>query len=349
MCTGRMKRLVVPAFLLATGATLFACADERPLASDGTATGVPSTSGAGDAAKPVPSDSGAEDAGEDAAAADASTVDADDAPDATVPDGGAEAGPIAYDPDAICSPGLSIGPGTFLPISTAANDVGLSVTPDGLSAAWTTAENGIITVHYVDRASAAAPFGAERITTGAFGSRRVALRSDGLGLAVVNADRLGFSYLERADRAESFGAPSVGPFELLSAQGSEELAHIGEHFDNPVFARLDMFLFYTRVGTTTSQTFVSTRFSLTAPFAGGAPFAEDALGGSRIVTGASEDVRSLFVWDDLLQKSRMVTLSASSLVVGDVELGSMRDVQASADCKTFWFGRDGDLFSHSMP
>jgi len=345
-----MKRLIVTTTLLAAVGSLFACAAERPHASDEYAPprSVLSDVDAGDL--PLDPDTAGDAGAEAATPEDGSTLDASaDASADAPPDAATESGPVAFDPDAICSPNVVIGEGTLLPISTPADDVGLSVTPDGLSAAWTTADGDVVTVHYVDRSSTSAPFGPERLVTGAYGSRRVALRSDGLGLAAVNADGLGFSYLERAVRAEPFGAPSVGPFELLAMQGAEELGPAGERFDNPVFARLDMFLLYTRVGAASSQTFVSTRFSVTAPFAGGAPFAEEALGGRRVVTGASKDVRSLFVWDELDRKSRMVTLNASSLVVGDVELGAMRDVQPSADCKTFWFGHEGDIFRHSLP
>ena len=342
-----MRKLIVPIFVLAAGASLLACAAERPPASDHYN---PRSVLSGDDAADVPADPDPEtDAGAEAAISEDGSAPEASSPDAS-PDAPVESGPVVGDPEAICAPDVVIGAGTLLPISTSADDVGLSVTPDGLSAAWTTALGDVITIHYVDRSTTSAAFGPEQIVTGAYGSRRVALRSDGLGLAAVNADGLGFSYLERAERTEAFGAPSVGPFALLATQGADELGPAGERFDNPVFARHDMFLLYTRVGAASSRTFVSTRFSSTAPFAGGAPFAEEALGsGRRIVTGASEDVRSLFVWDEVAEKSRLVTLNASSLVVGNVELGAMRDVQPSADCKTFWFGREGDLFRHSLP
>lgn len=344
-----MKRWIVLSFAVTSAAALFACGSARPPTADGIAV-APVGDADGGFVHAVDADAAPSTEEPDVS----SPAEDADAP-AVVPDAAPEAGSGSYDPAAICPASVVLGAGTLLPISTAEDDSGLSVTPDGLSAAWTTAAGGIVTVHYVDRASATDGFGPARLVTGAFGSRRVALQHDGLGLALVNADGLGFAYLARADRTQIFAAATTQPFELLAAQGIEDLAPAGERFDNPVFARGDMFLFYTRVGPTASRTFVSTRFSTSAPFAGGAPFAEAALGGEgeggqrRVVTGASEDVRTLFVWDEVAEKSRLVTLTASSAVAGDVELGTMRDVQPSADCTTFWFARGGDLFRQSLP
>jgi hypothetical protein len=327
-------------------AALFACsADMPPPADTSVRVGLP-----GDT-KRAPIE-GEADAGTDAGMKDGGADASQPTMDGGTPD--VDTPPVSYDPAAICPAVIALGSGTLLPCSTPADDVGLAMTLDGLSAAWTTAASGVVTVHYVDRASTSEAFAPERTTTGAFAPGRVAVKHDGLGLAVVNQDGLGFSYLARATRTDAFGAPSVGPFEMLAVQGTDELAPAGERFGNPVFARDDTFLLYTRIGQASSITYVSTRFSSSQAFVGGAPFADAALGVSgqrRVVTGVSQDVRTLFVWDETAQKSRVVSLSASSQVAGDVELGAMRDVQPSADCKTFYFGSGApaDLFRFAIP
>lgn len=335
-------------------ALVVACGDERPLVAGAAGEGARPYTGAAAAPDDAADGGGAGalDAADEAAPG-ARPDGGGDATGAPVDAGGAGDGPISYDPPAVCPAAIALGAPALLPCSTAADDVGLSVTLDGRSAAWTTEDGGVVTVHYVDRADVADAFGPERTTSGAFRLGRVALQEDGLGLAIVDADGLGFSLLARGDRGEAFGPPAAGPFETLNAQGLDELGPAGERFADPVFARGDTFILYTRVGAGSSRTFVSTRFRTTAPFAGGAPFAEAALGGEagrrRAVTGVSADVRTLFVWDEPTARSRVVTLTASGLVASDVELGPMRDVQPSADCRTFWFTADGDVFAASAP
>lgn len=337
--------------------SVVACGDARPLVSAGSSgtDARPYTGAIGSSDRPS-DDGGLEEALDGGAALDdggepETGARADDGGGATgAPDDGG--GAISYDPEALCPATIALGAAALVPSSTTRDDRGLSVTLDGRSAAWTTEDDGVVTVHYVDRASVIDAFGAERTTSGAFRLGRVALQEDGLGLALVDADGLGFSLLTRAERSEAFGAPTAGPFEMLNAQGRGELAPAGERFADPVFTRGDTFLLYTRVGASTSRTFVSTRFQTSAPFAGGAPFAETALGEAgqrRAVTGVSADVRTLFVWDDPTARSRVITLSASGLVSSDVELGPMRDVQPSADCRTFWFTAGGDVFTASTP
>lgn len=266
-------------------------------------------------------------------------------------------GMSAYDPEPACPPALVLGAGERLSASTAAADFGLSVTPDELSAAWMTeSDGGAVTVHYVDRATAAEPFAAARTVTGAFEAGRVALSSDGLELAVVDAGGLGFSVLRRDARSEAFGEPEVGPFEVLDAQGSDVLAPAGERYADPLFANGDRYFVFARVSANGAGTvYVGSRFFDTAPFSPGTPFAEEALAPSgakrKTVTGASADVRTLFVWDEAASKSVVVRLSARGDVEGTTDLGAARDVQPTADCRVFWFtsGSPADVRRFAAP
>ena len=256
---------------------------------------------------------------------------------ATVDDAGADVVTGPPLPAAVCPPIVELGTGDVQPFSTASDDRGLSVTPNELTAAWTT--DGGSTLHWVDRVASADAFAAPRTLAGSFGDR-VALTSDGLGLAVVTPDGLGFSFYARATRDDAFTTADVGPFASLAEMGTNELAPAGEHFAAPLFARDDGFFLYSRISATGSVTYVSTRFDRSAPFAGGAPYVETALGVAgqqRSVTGASTDLRTLFVWDDTARRSRMLTLTAANELVTDVDVGSRSDLQPSGGCGSFWF------------
>jgi hypothetical protein len=258
------------------------------------------------------------------------------------------------DPAPLCAT-LSVGTGERLPISTADDDRGLSVTPSGLAAAWITGTDGSVTIHYVDRADTSTPFDAERTITGAFAAERVALTPDGLGLAVVNSDRLGFSLLSRASATNTFGAPSAGPFSNLNDQGVMTYGPAGLTYADPVFARSGAYLFFSRRGgpSTEPTVLVATHFLATDPFSFGAPFAESALmpvgNDRRIVTSMSSDLRTLFVWDEAVKKTRAVMLSPSFDVTGTADLGTMKGLQASTDCRTVYFVQNGDLYRYATP
>lgn len=323
----RSRRVALPSILVALAAA--ACTTTLPgaeaIGGSASVSGTVASTG-GDAGTIVAS---IPDASADAPATDGAATMVDDA--------GADVVTGPPLPSAVCPAVIALGASAVQTFSTAGDDSGLSVTPDQLSAAWVTDTGS--TLHWVDRATTADPFGPERTLAGSFGDR-VALTSDGLGLAIVNPDGLGFSLYARATRADAFTTSTVGPFASLADMGTNELAPAGEHFAAPLFARGDWFFLYSRVSRTGSVTYVSTRFNTTDPLAGGAPYVEDALGVAgqlRSVTGASTDLRTLFVWDDAAKKSRALTLTAANDLVTDVEVGSMRDLQASGDCQSFWF------------
>lgn len=262
----------------------------------------------------------------------------------------------AFDPEPQCPSELTLGAGEKLAASTGGGDLGLSVTPDELSAAWTTESGGVVTIHYVDRSKATDPFGAARTVTGAFAPGRVALKSDGLELAVVDAGGLGFSVLRRTERSETLGDPEVGPFELLGNQGRDDLGPAGEHYADPLFAAGDRYFIFARVSAAGAGTVqLGSRFFAADPFSPGTPLAEAALapvgGKRRSVTGASVDVRTLFVWDETVSKSVVVRLSARGEIESTKVLGAARDVQPTANCRVFWFtsGAPSDVRRFAAP
>lgn len=268
-----------------------------------------------------------------------------------------DAGMSAYDPPPQCPADLALGAGVRLAASTNARDFGLSVTHDELSAAWMTEAGGEVTIHYVDRASATDAFGAARTVTGAFTPGRVALSSDGLDLAVVDADGLGFSVLRRAARTEALGEPEVGPFTNITAEGHEVLGPAGERYADPLFANGDGYFVFSRIGGTSGPgtVYVGSRFFPNDPFSPGVPFAQEALAptGShrKSMTGSSADVRTLFVWDEAVSKSVVVRLDARGAIESTTTLGSARDVQPTKDCRVFWFtsGSPSDVLRYAAP
>jgi hypothetical protein len=261
-----------------------------------------------------------------------------------------------YDPEPLCPTVLSLAASERLASSTSGQDFGLSVTPDELSAAWMTESQGAVTLHYVDRARSTDPFGVRRTVTGAFAVGRVALTADGLDLAVVDADGLGFSVLRREARAEAFGAPELGPFQLLDQEGREVLAPLGERYADPLFANAGGYFIFSRITADGAGTVnLGSRFFAGDPFSPGIPFAEEALapvGTKRMsVTGASVDVRTLFVWDEAAAVSKVVRLSARGVVESTTLLGTARDVQPTADCRVLWFtsGSPADVRRSTVP
>lgn len=265
-------------------------------------------------------------------------------------------GMSAYDPAPECPSRLSLGAGEKLPGSTSGHEFGLSVTHDELSAAWMTEHDGAITIHYVDRVTSGESFGSPRSITGAFAAGRVALTSDGLDLAVVDAGGLGFSVLRRADRFDPFGDPEIGPFELLDEQGRDVLGPAGETYADPLFANGDRYFVFSRVAAGGGGSVqISSRFFGSAPFSPGVPFAEEALAPAgakrKTVTGASADVRTLFFWDESVAQSSVVRLSAQGTVESSAVLGAARDVQPTGDCRVFWFtsGSPSDVMRFAAP
>lgn len=247
-----------------------------------------------------------------------------------------DAAPPAHVP--VCPSAVVFGTGTAEALPDA-DHAGFSITPDGLDAAWVSAG----TVHHVDRSTTSGSFGAVHPIGGPVDAGRVALTSDGLGLVAVRADGGGFLTWTRASRTAAFAPAAVDPLATITL---DTVAPGNTAFANPVFARGDTFLLYDVVSSTGYVTWVSTRFRTDEPFAGGAPYLDDVLGrpGTRlVVTQASYDLRTLFVWDEDAQRSHLITLTAASEVALDSSLGAMRDLQASDDCRTFWYASGSPL------
>lgn len=126
-----------------------------------------------------------------------------------------------------------------------------SVSPDGLSVAWTipgSSSPGDSTppsVFVADRASTSDAFGSPQAVD--FGptliaSDRVALSPDGLRLVAVRADQQAFVELSRSARTVPFGSPPEDSFATINAAAQTR----GDRLGDPTIAGDDRAFFYTR-------------------------------------------------------------------------------------------------------
>jgi hypothetical protein len=130
----------------------------------------------------------------------------------------------------------------------------------------------------------------------------------------------------------------------------------GERYADPLFANAGGYFIFSRITADGAGTVnLGSRFFAGDPFSPGIPFAEEALapvGTKRMsVTGASVDVRTLFVWDEAAAVSKVVRLSARGVVESTTLLGTARDVQPTADCRVLWFtsGSPADVRRSTVP
>lgn len=313
-----------------------------------------STSGAC-AASHAP-EASAEPAGVDSGAPDGSSIGVVDASDADdVRDGGDASDGEPGDPSALCAATISVASRTAQLGAAGAVAEGLSITSDERTAAWVEYAGGQVTISYADRDSAGAAFGTPRTLAEAdYARTRVALTPDGLGLAAVRANGLSFVMHRRADRASAFGDAEAGPFEALNTAGKDTLGPAGERYADPLFARDAAYFLYSHVAADDSaRVMLGSRIFAMDPYSPGVPFLAATLTSvgnkRRIVTGASADFRTLFVWEESSAGSRTVTLSETATAVSSAEIGPVRDVQPTADCKAFWFRSESPAQVYRSP
>jgi hypothetical protein len=272
------------------------------------------SSGSGDSSATGPD--GAHDAQGDAPG-DATT-------DVTAPLDGGDAGDMDVrvgppPPPATCSQSAMWGAGLLLSISTGLGDELDSITPDELSIAWTTGQDGSEQLLYADRAASGDTFNAPQgLTVGEFTADRVALSADGLRLVVVNADGQGFSELTRTSRMGSgstFGAPATGSYTNLNSATLMP----GQSYGDPVLSADDNAFYYSIYGGTgqTQTIYRSARLlpgdawpdgALLLPSTGLA--AQGAL--RRRPTAISSDEQTLFVWDEVMGTERAAWIDEST-------------------------------------
>jgi hypothetical protein len=249
----------------------------------------------------------------------------------------------AGSPATLCSTTLGWGPSSTLAISTAADDLLGSLTPDELSLAWTTSEGGALQIQYADRPSLADPFGLPKILSGAFARDRAALSPDGLQLVLVNADRRGFTQYTRTLRTEEFGNPGFGPL----ASYAPDLLPPGHFLADPVLAPDDKTFIYSEYGSGVVDTVhQSKRLFDGDPWSPGSVLVAAELQASgtdrRRPTGLSADGRTLFFWDDGSAQERAGFFALESAQFSRfVDLGQMRGAEPNETCTRLYFSGPG--------
>jgi len=325
-----------------------------------------------------PSQGGNDAASGDAAGSDAAREDASaaDAGGAQLDSSGDGPGDAASPPDAgtftdtgrdvdfvlptpVCDPTVTWGAGAVLGLSTAGDDQLVSVTPDEQTIAWVVTQGASRTIYWAD--SSGGSFGTpQTIDATPFANERAALSPDGLRLEVVNAGGQGFSELTRSAVGGSFGAPAVGAFSNLNAQGA--LA-AGESYGDPIVSSDDRTFYYSRYGGgRTATVFQTGRIFSTDPWStattaassAAALMAQGAADGGlqrRRPTGISADELTLFYWDEVTSIERAAWIGMSGDFQTFVDLGSRSGAEPNAACTTLYYSAQGtssiDLFKAS--
>src|SRR5205823_3528518 len=119
----------------------------------------------------------------------------------------------------------------------------------------------------------------------------------------------------------------------------------GEQYGDPLFAMSGDYFVFSRYGDGAVATvYLASRIFPSDPYSPGTPFGGGALAPvgdkRRVVTGASVDMRTLFVWDETTSASVGVRVGPTGAIEGSTDLGPRRDLQPSAACDAFWFTAD---------
>lgn len=214
----------------------------------------------------------------------------------------------------------------------------VTLSDDGLTAAWVTGTAGDIDVHYADRASVDAAFGAATVMHGIWALDRVAVGDVGTMLVMVRADRLGFDALTRADRATPFSAPPVDPFINLNDE-SAAMAEAGQSYGDPLLARADGFFVYSLRGDSVQQSLrLGTKLPVSIPYSVGAPITEAAFlarsGTSyRRPVAMLADQRTLFYFDEVDNTAYVTTRDANGgEFAAPISLGARLDARPIPGC-----------------
>lgn len=220
-----------------------------------------------------------------------------------------------------------------------------TMTADELSFAWVTGSEGNVTVHVVDRADTATPFGAEQTITGAYAFDRVALTSDGLRIFLVTDDRRHAVEQRRENRGDAFGDERSGSFAELANYADTDMP-AGEKIGDLVLAADDRTLIYSQFDGASAHT-IRTSFRIFAndSWPVGTPIPArpelDATGqGRRRPMGISADRKTLFYWDETTNKSRAAwTNKAPDDFSFFVTLGDATFAAPNAACDRLYVGR----------
>ena len=226
-----------------------------------------------------------------------------------------------------------------------------SVTPDGLSVAWTVpgsfspGGSQPPSILVADRSSVDAAFGPPQsvdLRESAVAQDKVALSPDRLRLVVLRADLQGFLELKRADPSSPFGQPEEGDFTDINSS----VRGTGDALGNPAIAPNDASFVYTR-----AQAIQESRRNAGALWPPGSPVSiEYSQGSSQHLkpSGISQDLLTIFVWDD----EKLLETAAWRIYPTDpfertVRIGAIPSAQPSALCNKLYFaspGNDGNVY-----
>jgi len=222
-----------------------------------------------------------------------------------------------------------------------------SVTPDGLTAAWTVpgsfspGSSQPPSVRVADRVSSDAAFGQpQTVDTGewAIGHEKVALSPDGLRLVVVRADLQGFFEMRRANPAIAFGLPTEVDF----ADINSSVSGTADALTNPTIAPDDKSIVYTR-----AQTIQESRRAATTRWPVGVTVKIDyppsASQHYLRPSSVSQDLLTIFFWDD----EKSLEVAAWRVFPTDpfertVRIGALQTAQPNVHCRTLYFASHGD-------
>lgn len=223
-----------------------------------------------------------------------------------------------------------------------------SITPDELTMAWLSVENGAPTLHYADRSArsdAFEPAGVIGADTDYYAAERPALSPDGDRLVVVRKDRKGFAEYTRVGRFYAFDdTPSDASFAPLDDQAL--LFTVNEFFGDPIVSSDDRTLYYSRYGADQVGTvFASTRAG-DVDWPIGTPVAGEPLltvcGHRRRPTGVAADGLTLFYWDEASNTERATWRAAlTAPFAGVVDLGAHAHAAPNDACSMLYFSAPG--------
>jgi hypothetical protein len=264
--------------------------------------------------------------------------------------GGTNSGGSGGNVATLCGKTLQASGATELTISTAADDSFGGISSDERTIAWTTVANGTVTLWYADRASETSAFDAPKSLVIAAAADQVSISSDGLRIAFVDADRLGFSELTRGGFGDTFASAGSGDFAAFAAA-----IPAGESYGDPLFVSNGELFYYSRFGAGRTQTlFLTSRFSSFDPWLPGGqatlPAAVQGSGANRLhPSGVSADGYTLFGWSDATNSELALSLNQQTSAFDTyTDLGNHRNAAPNEDCTRLYYSAPGtngtDLF-----
>jgi hypothetical protein len=262
----------------------------------------------------------------------------------------------------LCNPYGKWGPGQAIPgLPSNGTATALAITPDELTLAWIdSTDGGALSYNVIDRASVSAPFAIAdaqplALETYAAGELGISLRSDGLGVAIVKADHLGFGQMNRGSRTDVFAAPDESPFASVNAWVGE----LGGTVADPAFGADGQSFLYSQFGA--EVTLYESRATSSGDggqdvWVVGTPLGGPALtvvtmppdaGGTlyRHPSSLSADGLVVFLRDEYpTSTARSVYRTSMGAAFGpSVTLGSWGAVHPNAACTALYYIENGDM------